>query len=200
MIKNIVFDIGNVLTYYTWESHIHSFGFSEAVRERVIRATVKSEAWNEFDRGVLNDEEVSGLLVQNDPGVEKEIRRMMENVGGLVSKADYAIPWIQELKGKGYHVYYLSNFSFKAEKECSHALDFMPYMDGGILSCKEKLIKPQPEIYARLLEIYDLIADECVFLDDLDVNVRAAKAAGLHGILFTTREAALRELAELGVK
>ncbi|MCI8947077.1 MAG: HAD family phosphatase [Lachnospiraceae bacterium] len=200
MIKNIVFDIGNVLTYYTWESHIHSFGFSEAVRERVIRATVKSEAWNEFDRGVLNDEEVIGLLVQNDPGVEKEIRRMMENVGGLVSKADYAIPWIQELKGKGYHVYYLSNFSFKAEKECSHALDFMPYMDGGILSCKEKLIKPQPEIYARLLEIYDLIADECVFLDDLDVNVRAAKAAGLHGILFTTREAALRELAELGVK
>ena len=176
MIKNIVFDIGNVLTYYTWESHIHSFGFSEAVRERVIRATVKSEAWNEFDRGVLNDEEVIGLLVQNDPGVEKEIRRMMENVGGLVSKADYAIPWIQELKGKGYHVYYLSNFSFKAEKECSHALDFMPYMDGGILSCKEKLIKPQPEIYARLLEIYDLIADECVFLDDLDVNVRAAKA------------------------
>lgn len=200
MIKNIVFDIGNVLTYYTWESHIHSFGFSEAVRERVIRATVKSEAWTEFDRGVLNDEEVIGLLVQNDPGVEKEIRRMMENVGGLVSKADYAIPWIQELKGKGYHVYYLSNFSFKAEKECSHALDFMPYMDGGILSCKEKLIKPQPEIYARLLEIYDLIADECVFLDDLDVNVRAAKAAGLHGILFTTREAALRELAELGVK
>lgn len=200
MIKNIVFDIGNVLTYYTWESHIHSFGFSEAVRERVIRATVKSEAWNEFDRGVLDDEEVIGLLVQNDPGVEKEIRRMMENVGGLVSKADYAIPWIQELKGKGYHVYYLSNFSFKAEKECSHALDFMPYMDGGILSCKEKLIKPQPEIYARLLEIYDLIADECVFLDDLDVNVRAAKAAGLHGILFTTREAALRELAELGVK
>lgn len=200
MIKNIVFDIGNVLTYYTWESHIHSFGFSEAVRERVIRATVKSEAWNEFDRGVLNDEEVIGLLVQNDPGVEKEIRRMMENVGGLVSKADYAIPWIQELKGKGYHVYYLSNFSFKAEKECSHALDFMPYMDGGILSCKEKLIKPQPEIYARLLEIYDLIADECVFLDDLDVNVRAAKAAGLHGILFTTREAALRELAELGVE
>ncbi len=200
MIKNIVFDIGNVLTYYTWEAHIHSFGFSESVRERVIRATVKSEAWNEFDRGALNDEEVIGLLVQNDPGVETEIRRMMENVGGLVSKADYAIPWIQELKGKGYHVYYLSNFSFKAEKECSHALDFMPYMDGGILSCKEKLIKPQPEIYARLLEIYDLIADECVFLDDLDVNVRAAKDAGLHGILFTTKEAALRELAELGVE
>lgn len=200
MIKNIVFDIGNVLTYYTWEAHIHSFGFPEAVCGRVIRATVKSQAWNEFDRGVLSDEAVIGLLVQNDPGVEKEIRRMMEHVGGLVSKADYAIPWIQELKGKGYHVYYLSNFSFKAERECSHALDFMPYMDGGILSCKEKFIKPQPEIYARLLEKYDLNAEECVFLDDLEVNVQAAKAAGFHGIVFTTKEAAVQALAELGVK
>ena len=137
MIKNIVFDIGNVLTYYTWEEHIRSFGFTETVYQRVVQATVKSSAWNEFDRGLLSDEEVTQLLVQNDPGVEQEIRQMMVNVGGLVKKAEYAIPWIQELKSKGYHVYYLSNFSFKAGKECSHALDFMPFTDGGILSCEE---------------------------------------------------------------
>ncbi len=200
MIKNIVFDIGNVLTYYTWEEHIRSFGFTETVYQRVVQATVKSSAWNEFDRGLLSDEEVTQLLVQNDPGVEQEIRQMMVNVGGLVKKAEYAIPWIQELKSKGYHVYYLSNFSFKAGKECSHALDFMPFTDGGILSCEEKLIKPQPEIYRRLLEKYGLTAGECVFLDDLDINVRAAEAEGFHGILFTTKEAAVSALEELGVK
>ncbi len=200
MIKNIVFDIGNVLTYYTWEDHIRSFGFSEEVYQRVVRATVKSNEWNEFDRGILSDEEVTELLVGNDPGVEQEIRQMMVNVGGLVKKADYAIPWIQELQSKGYHVYYLSNFSFKAEKECSHALDFMPFTDGGILSCREKLIKPQPEIYRRLLEKYHLIAEECVFLDDVEVNVTAAGAEGLHTILFTTKEAAVLALEELGVK
>ena len=200
MIKNLVFDIGNVLTYYTWEEHIRSFGFTETVYQRVVQATVKSSAWNEFDRGLLSDEEVTQLLVQNDPGVEQEIRQMMVNVGGLVKKAEYAIPWIQELKSKGYHVYYLSNFSFKAGKECSHALDFMPFTDGGILSCEEKLIKPQPEIYRRLLEKYGLTAGECVFLDDLDINVRAAEAEGFHGILFTTKEAAVSALEELGVK
>ncbi len=200
MIKNIVFDIGNVLTYYTWEEHIRSFGFTETVYQRVVQATVKSSAWNEFDRGLLSDEEVTQLLVQNDPGVEQEIRQMMVSVGGLVKKAEYAIPWIQELKSKGYHVYYLSNFSFKAGKECSHALDFMPFTDGGILSCEEKLIKPQPEIYRRLLEKYGLTAGECVFLDDLDINVRAAEAEGFHGILFTTKEAAVSALEELGVK
>ena len=55
MIKNIIFDIGNVLTWYTWEKHINSFGFSEEVSRRVADATVKSKEWNEFHRGVLND-------------------------------------------------------------------------------------------------------------------------------------------------
>ncbi len=200
MIKNIIFDIGNVLTYYTWERHIRSFGFSEEIFARVADATVKSNEWNELDRGVLSDEEVVALLVANDPGVEKEIRRMMENVSTLVERADYAIPWLQEWKKKGYHVYYLSNFSYKAARECSHALDFLPYMDGGILSCEEKLVKPQPEIYRRLLEKYDLDAQECVFLDDVEANVEAARAEGIQAIRFTTKEAAEKELALLSVK
>ena len=200
MIKNIVFDIGNVLTYYTWEKHIRSFGFAEEIYERVVKATVLSPKWNEFDRGVMGDEAVIDLLVSNDPGVEPQIRRMMADVGGLVSRADYAIPWIQELQSRGYRVYYMSNFSFKACRECRHALDFIPYADGGILSCEEKLIKPQPEIYLRLLEKYDLKAEECVFLDDLEANVEAARAQGFEGIVFTDKEAAVSELAALGVR
>lgn len=200
MIKNIIFDIGNVLTYYTWDAHIHSFGFSEEICKRVAAATVKSPEWNELDRGVLDDEAVLDLLIRNDPDVEEEIRRMMADVGGLVRRADYAIPWIEELKSRGYHVYYLSNFSYKAERECVHALDFMSHMDGGILSCKEKLIKPQPEIYKRLLEKYDLTAEECVFLDDMPLNVEAARACGLYGIVFSSKEAAMSELAALGVR
>ena len=200
MIKNIVFDIGNVLTYYTWEKHLRSFGFPEEIYERVVNATVKNPAWNEFDRGVLSDEEVTALLIQNDPGVEREIRRMMENVSGLVTKADYAIPWLTELKDKGYHVYYLSNFSYKARRECRDALDFIPYMDGGILSCEEKLVKPQPEIYRRLTEKCGRQAQACVVLDDMPVNVQAARDEGMQGIVFTTKEAAVRELAALGVK
>ena len=67
MIKNIVFDIGNVLTYYTWEKHIQKFGFDEETCKRVAAATVRSKEWNEIDRGVLSDEEVEALLIKNDP-------------------------------------------------------------------------------------------------------------------------------------
>lgn len=200
MIKNVVFDIGNVLTDYTWNKYLHTFGFSEEVCERVAAAASKSKEWGEFDRGVLRDEEVVDLLVKNDPGVEKEIRLFTADMSGLVERVDYAIPWIQELKSKGYHVYYLSNFSEKAERECAHALDFIPYTDGGILSYQEKLIKPEPRIYQRLLEKYDLIAEECVFLDDVEENVEGARAQGYHAFVFTTKEKAVTQLAELGVR
>ena len=200
MIKNIIFDIGNVLTYYTWNKHIHSLGFSEEICDRVAAATVKSHEWNEFDRGVMKDEDIVDLLVKNDPEIEKEIRLMTADMSGLVERADYAIPWIQELQEKGYKVYYLSNFSYKAARECAKALDFIPYADGGILSCDEKMVKPEPGIYKRLLEKYDLTADECVFLDDVETNVEGARAHGIHGIVFTTKEAALPELEKLGVK
>lgn len=200
MIKNIIFDIGNVLTDYCWNKYIHSFGFSEEICERVAAATVKSQEWSEIDRGVLSTEEVVELLVKNDPEIEKEIRRFTSDISGLVEKVDYAIPWIVELKEKGYGVYYLSNFSEKAEHDCAQALDFIPYMDGGILSYRDKLIKPDPAIYRCLLERYGLKAQECVFLDDLKENVEAAKAQGMQGIVFTTKEAAVSELEKMGVR
>jgi len=199
MIQNIVFDIGNVLARFAWEKHIRKFGFSEEVYSRVVRATVKSTQWGEYDRGVLSDGEVADLLAKNDPGVEAQIREVLEDMTGLVERLDYAIPWIEELKGKGYGVYYLSNFSYKVGRECKSALDFMSHMDGGIMSCYVKLIKPQPEIYRLLLERYNLVPEECVFLDDTEVNVEAARAQGLYGIHFTSQEAARAALEKLGV-
>ena len=78
-------------------------------------------------------------------------------------------------------------------------LDFLPLMDGGILSYQEKLIKPDPAIYQLLLARYGLKADECVFLDDTERNVVEAVRQGMAGILFRGREQAEEELKKLGV-
>ena len=123
-----------------------------------------------------------------------------ENVHDMLGRRDYAIPWIKQLKEKGYGVYYLSNFSRKAEVECAHTLDFIPFMDGGILSYREKVIKPEPEIYQLLIDRYELIPDQCVFMDDKPENCDGAKKAGMHAIVFTTKEEAEKELFKLGVK
>jgi len=200
MIRNIVFDIGNVLTDWRWRGFLRDKGFDDAMIDRIGKATVETPTWLEFDHGVLTTEELMAQFVQNDPGLEHEFHVAFDDVHGMVVPRDFAIPWIQELKGKGYRVYYLSNFSRIAEEQCADALSFIPYTDGGILSYTVQLVKPDPAIYQTLLKRYDLNADECVFIDDTPVNVEAALGQGMHGIVYESREQAIEELQKLGVK
>ena len=197
MIRNIIFDIGNVLTDFRWKEFLEDKGFDEAMVKRIAKASVQSPVWNEIDRGVWSMEELMQAFIRQDPEIEEELRRAYGDITGMVTKRAYAIPWIQELREKGYRVYYLSNFSEKAYEDCADALDFLPYTDGGILSYQEKLVKPDPEIYRRLLSRYSLEARESVFLDDTASNVEAAERLGIHGICFRTKEQAEEELRGL---
>lgn len=200
MITTIIFDIGNVLADFTWKEHFESFGYSGEMVERIAKATVKNPAWNEVDRGIMSMEEILQIFIDSDPEIEQEIREVLKDTGSIVKRNDYAIPWIQELKGNGYRVLYLSNFSEKAETDCAHALDFIPYMDGGILSYREKVIKPMPEIYQLLIDRYGLKPEECVFMDDTAANLEGAEKFGIHTIHFHDRMQAVEELRKLGVK
>ena len=197
MIRNIVFDIGNVLAGFTWEKFYHSFGYSEEIFEKLADATVRNPFWNEMDRGKLSDEELLERFIENDPSVEKEIRKVFQNVEGMIQRYDYALPWIRELKDKGYHVYVISNFAHKAHKDCIKALDFLNETDGGILSYQVNLIKPAPEIYQLLCSRYGLKAEECVFIDDLWKNVEAAKKEGMKGLVFENLDQAKKELESI---
>lgn len=200
MIRNIVFDIGNVLTDFRWKEFLVDKGFDGEMIRRIARASVESPLWKEIDRGEWDREKLMQEFIKLDPEIEAELRSAYNDVHGMVSPRAYAIPWIKELKEKGYGVYYLSNFSDKAYVDCADALEFIPYTDGGILSYRERIVKPEPEIYRLLLERYGLKAEECVFLDDLEVNVEAARKEGFAGIVFKTKEQAEEELARLGVK
>ena len=197
MIKNIVFDIGNVLAGFIWQDFYRSFGYSEEIFEKLSDATVRSPFWNEMDRGKLTDEQLLDGFIQNDPSIESEIRTVFQNIKGMILRYDYAKPWVMELKSRGYHVYVISNFAHKAHTECIEALDFLDEVDGGILSYQVQLIKPAPEIYRLLCSKYDLKAEECVFIDDLAKNVDAAMKEGIQGIIFQTLEQAKEDLEKM---
>lgn len=197
MIRNIIFDIGNVLAGFVWEEFFKSFGFSDEVFEKLADATVRSDFWNEMDRGKLTDDQLLEGFIQNDPSIEKELRQVFENVTNMIRRYDYAIPWLKELKEKGYQVYYISNFAHKAHVECEKALDFLEEMEGGILSYQDRLIKPDPEIYRLLCSRYGLKAEECIFIDDTERNVLAAQKEGMKGLIFHTLEQTREELDQL---
>lgn len=197
MIKNIVFDIGNVLVDYCWEEHIVRRGFSGEKKERLGRAMMLSDTWQEVDRGVWSEEQLLAGFIANDRELEAEIRTVFSDMSTLVRERSGSKDWLRSLKADGYRVYYLSNFSSKVEREAKKELSFLEEMDGGILSYTVRLIKPDPAIYRLLLERYGLSAEESVFLDDSAANVQAAKALGMEGILVTSQEQARKELDSL---
>lgn len=200
-IDTVVFDIGNVLTDYAWRDWLNSAGYPPDLSERIAHAAFLSPVWNEFDRGVWSQEQFIDALVRNDPEIETEIRSVFSrSMKGLVTRRDRAIPWIRELKAAGYRVLYLSNFSARAFEDCAEALDFIPETDGGILSYREQLIKPDEEIYRLLIGRFGLTPARAVFIDDRAENVEAAEACGLRGILFETQEQAERALRAMQVE
>lgn len=199
MIKNIVFDIGNVLVDFRWKEFLIEKGFSEDILKRVIRASVASPYWEEFDRGDYTEEEVMAKFVEIDPEIEKELHIAYDSIERMLLKRDFAIPWVKGLKTAGYNVYYLSNYSKKAYEECQDTIDFMKYTDGGLLSFQEHLIKPDARIYELLLSRYGILANESVFIDDTEKNVLAAKELGFYGIVYNNLEDTLNELKALGV-
>ncbi len=198
-IKTVIFDIGNVLADFCWEKFYRSFGFSEEIFRRLAKATVYDNIWNQFDKGVLTEEEILNIFIKNDPGIEREIRQVFANIDGIIEVFDYTYDWIHELQQKGYQVLILSNFSEKCYRECGSKMDFVKEADGAVISYIERKIKPDDEMYELIIERYHLRPDECVFLDDKPENVAAAEKFGIHGIVFKSREEALRQMAELGM-
>lgn len=194
MIKTVIFDVGNVLTEFGWKEFIRSFGYSEDICKRVGDATIESPYWKEYDRGVMNNDDIVNSFVSLDKELEKEIRETMADFKGILKPAEYAVPWIEDLKSRGLQVLFLSNFSERAFNECQDALGFLDHVDGGIFSYTVKLIKPDPEIYKCILDRYDLDPAECVFIDDLDENISAAATLGIHTILFKDKDSASSEL------
>ena len=196
-INTVIFDIGGVMVGLGRMRFFQQFGYPQEISEQVMNSTVKSPHWKELDRGVLTDEEIIARFVKDAPELEKEIRHCMENVHGIVYRLDTSIPWIQSLKAAGKKVLYLSNYSMKVARDNEDAMDFLSYMDGGLLSCDYNVIKPDPAFYQILIDKYDLVPSECVFLDDLEANLAGARELGIHTIRVKDHEQAAAELEKL---
>lgn len=199
MIKNIIFDIGNVLAAFCWEENLKSFEFPEEEYEAIADALFRSSDWGEMDRGVLTVEEVITRFCKKAPEYAEDIRKVVYSYAGMIKQYPYTKPLIRTLKEKGYHVYYLSNYGEFGIEQTKEALDFIEMMDGGLFSYEVQMIKPCKWIFMELMERYGLKPEECVFLDDNAGNAKAAGKAGIAGIAFYGLEQGLEELKKLGV-
>ena len=198
-IRNVVFDIGGVLADFRLMDFLAEKGFDVTMSKRIIKGAVMSPYWGQFERGEITEEEALRGFAGTDPEIAGAFVQAFSSLKGMLVMRQYAIPLVKGLKDAGLGVYYLSNYSKKAYDECGESLAFMPYMDGGLVSFRVGKTKPSAEMYVQFLHDYALEADECVFVDDTAENVEAARAQGMHGIVFASYDQLLSELRRYGV-
>ena len=199
-IRNVVFDIGNVLMKFGWESYLDSYGFDSEKREKIADAVFRNDLWNERDRGILTEEECEQKFVDLLPEYEEDIREVVGRSGESITLLPYSVSWLRYLKEQGYGTYILSNYSEYGLEKTKKDMEFLKYVDGAVFSCEEKVIKPEPEIFRILFKRYGLKPEECVFIDDRRDNVEAAMELGMKGIVFTDFKSAAAELEKMGIK
>lgn len=201
MIKNIVFDMGNVILRYDPEYFMTRAGVTDTEDRRIIRnGLFDSWEWAMMDRGMMNEQD-------GFSSVMKRIPENLRDVTGLLmfhwADARETVPGMEELvqkiKNAGYHLYLLSNASF-LQHTYWPKVPVSRLFDGEVISCDIRAVKPMPEIYKALTEKYGLIESECVFIDDSASNVAGAIACGWEGIVFhQNAEETEAELKKMGV-
>lgn len=202
MIRNIVFDMGNVIIRFDPEKFMLREGLTDPEDRKILnREMFSSVEWAQMDMGVETEETFEPKLIARIP------ERLREAAGKLLNNWAFPgemIPGMEELvkrlKEAGYGIYLLSNAS-KRQPKYWNQLPVSKLFDGTLISAFVKTVKPCPAIYRLFTEEFNLNEEECIFIDDAPINVAAAVSCGWAGIVFHGDSAELeRKLNDAGVK
>ena len=184
MIKNIIFDLGNVLIRFKPEEFINK-NIKEEYREKFFNVVFKGQEWADLDRGVLEYNDAIKIFSEKIPECSLEIKKFFDNyILDALEPIEKNIEIMKSLKEK-YKLYILSNFHYPAFDYIFKNWKFFKYFDGKIVSGHCKFLKPEKEIYELLCSTYFLIPNECIFIDDTKANIESAEKFGIRGIHLT---------------
>lgn len=197
-IKNLIFDFGKVLVNYDFDlyfSHIISDPEKLAAFSKIMN---NPDVVNKMDLGEMSVDEIIAELQAKHPEFSSEFvifgQRYPEIVLGEV---DGMRDLLTQLKQKGYKLYGLSNWCSKVYLTMKQYDQIFGLLDGFVISSDERLIKPNPAIYQRLFEKYNLKPEECVFADDKIENIVGSENVGMKAILFKNAKQYEEELMKL---
>lgn len=186
--KCVVFDIGNV--FVRWNPRTFYRGvFNDDDKMEWFLTHVCSPEWNlRLDCGVTYAEATSSLKARFPDWsafIEMYEAGWEKMFSGVINGT---VEILGELKRRGTPVYAITNWSHEKIEKGMELFPFFRLFDGIVVSGREKLVKPDPQLYELFLKRYGLAAPQCHFTDDLPVNVEAAKKLGFHAHVFTSPE------------
>ncbi len=184
MIRNIVFDLGNVLLSFLREEFLSRFTDDPADIDKFVSNVQKTQTWLDMDKGILTVPEAIPIFRERLPGMEDLVDRYFENWMEIFNPIEENIALIPVLQNHGYRVFLLSNFIREAFAIVKPNFEFFSIVDGMVISGFEGTIKPERAIYLLLLNKYGLKAEECLFIDDQIPFLTPAREMGFHTIHF----------------
>ena len=198
MTKNVIFDIGAVLV--DWSPHyLYSKMLPGEAAITAFLEEVGFAEWNRaLDEGGLWDNavvELSGRFPHRRELIEAAHLRWHEMLPGAI---DGTVAILERLAEKETPLYAITNYSSEKWVETYERFPFFRHFMDIVVSGDERLLKPDPAIYHICLERNGLVAQDCIFIDDVPKNVEGAKAVGIHGIRFETPEKLAGDLKDLG--
>ncbi|WP_425807549.1 HAD family hydrolase [Desulfitobacterium sp. Sab5] len=197
MIKNIIFDLGNVLLNFKPLEYINRKIPEQSSGTQIYEEIFKSLEWLMLDRGLITEDDALDRICDRNREMNQQIREVMDNWYQMLTPIESVVEVLIELKQIGYKVYFLSNFHLLAFEDVTKRYDFFSVFDGGIVSFKEKLMKPEKDIYDKLIKTYEINPHESIFIDDTKENIEGAIKLGFKTIHFTTPLELRKQLSKL---
>ena len=201
MIKNIIFDLGNVLISWKPEDYLVENGYSEKERSVILEEVFRSREWLALDNGDITLDEAVKRISGRSGLKTGEIYSVFNLRTRILFPLSENTKILPVLKKEGFRLYYLSNFPGDIFDEVSSKYDFFRNFDGGLISARAKASKPDEKIYRQLFLHYSLLPEESLFIDDTHANVFSAGQLGVSVIHLSEPTLLKQKLEEfLGIK
>ena len=182
MIRNIIFDLGNVLLSWKPDEYLETTEYSKEEIPIILDDIFRSNEWLKLDNGDLTVKEAIDIIASKSRLDRALIEQVFEKRIEILHPLTENVKLLPGLKKRGYKLYYLSNFPKDLFQPVLDRNDFFSYFDGGIISADLRLSKPDVRIFKTLLDKYTLKAEESLFIDDLHPNILGARESGIKSI------------------
>lgn len=179
----VVFDLGNVMFDYNPRRFMFELGIDPKYFDRLEEIFPKSPEWLDLDQGIITDDEFLARALEKEPMLKKEIIAYHKHWKEHCTALTYNVAAFYDIKAAGVKTYILSNYQQTGFEYAEKHNIFLHDFDGAVISYRCRLRKPDPAIYKLLIDTYALDAPHTVFFDDMSVNIEAARAAGLLGVV-----------------
>ncbi len=187
-VKNVVFDLGGVLIDFNMKRMLDD-NIPEIYHKAVTEATFQSDEWLMMDSGELEAEDAVEKMCQKLPvEIHPNVKNMILNRVEQMPPLSEMTKIIDSLHINGYKLYALSNCADWFHDFFKNHLPSSEKFSGYVISADYKTLKPDEEIYKILFNKYNLVAEECFFIDDSPANIETALRLGMNAHCFADRD------------